>query len=141
MKQNFEQYQLFQLMEFAFTNNVEEIFAKCLSILDSSNFMQLRRNKEEIMACPLELFRFLINTHNRRAISKRALSFVEVNSLLADYSHINQHSDSFQKELKFQLIEKTCLTAEEYRLIFIQSAKSQSVREISVISLDTKTPV
>ena len=89
MKQNFEKYNFFELMAFGFLNNVEEIFGNCLNILDNSNFIQLKKNKDQVLTCPLELFRFLVNTHNRRPKNKRALSFIEINALLAEYSEKN----------------------------------------------------
>ena len=94
-------------MTFGFMNNVSEIFSSCLGKLDASNFSQLKQNKDQVLCCPLELFRFLLNTHNRRPKERRTLNYIEVNSLLSEYSERNQYSEEFFKELKFQLIEKT----------------------------------
>lgn len=99
-------------MTFGFLNSVEEIFSSCLAMLDANNFSQLKHSKEKVLCCPLQLFRFLINTHNRRPKERRTLNYIEVNELMSEYSEKNQYSDEFFKELKFQLIEKTELTAE-----------------------------
>ena len=45
MKENFDKYNLSEIMTFGFTNDAEEIFSNCLAILDNNNYIQLKKNK------------------------------------------------------------------------------------------------
>jgi hypothetical protein len=72
--------------------------------LDGQNFVQLKKNKDQFLVCPLEVFKFLINTHNRRSKAKRALNFIEINSMLCEYKEKHDYSEEFYNDLKFQLI-------------------------------------
>ena len=76
-------------MAFGFLSNVEEIFGNCLNILDGGNFIQLKKNKDQVLVSPLELFKFLVNTHNRRPKNKKTLNYIEVNALIAEYCEKN----------------------------------------------------
>lgn len=53
MKQNFDKYSLFEIMTFSFVGDVEEIFSSCLANLDNNNFIQLKKNKDQFLLCPL----------------------------------------------------------------------------------------
>lgn len=136
-----EAYDVFVLLQAAHRFSEQELFEVGLAQLEREGYEQLRYGKHELLRCPMELFKIIVKTHNRlKAETARGISILEVDQLIKEYSEEQRLSEQQSQELKFELIDKKSLNAQEYKEIFLDEAKRRKSSEYrSMIKLQPES--
>lgn len=74
----------------------------------------------------------VIKTHNRMKPEKgKGLPFSEINQIIKEFAEEKKMNEAQHMELKFELIDKNCLTSQEYKEIFLEETKKKKPNEYS----------
>jgi len=68
----------------------------------------------------------------------KGLPFSEINQLIREFSEEKKMGENQYLELKFELIDKSCLTSQEYKEIFMEDSKKKKGSEYtSMIKIES----